>query len=101
LPVCRSANLIDSVIYLKNSGLQIISATEKAEQPLYQADFSKPTALIMGSEEKGINKQLLQLSDLFVKIPLLGTISSLNVSVAASVIMYEAVRQRFYLTQVR
>jgi 23S rRNA (guanosine2251-2'-O)-methyltransferase len=99
LPVCRSANLTVTVNYLKNSGLQIISATEKAEQTLYQVDFNKPTALIMGSEDSGINNKLLQLSDLLIKIPLHGTISSLNVSVAASVIMYEAVRQRLYLKQ--
>lgn len=97
LPVCRSANLAESVKYLKDSGLQIISATEKAELTLYQADFNRPTALIMGSESSGINKKLLQLSDKVIRIPLFGTISSLNVSVAASVIMYEAVRQRLDL----
>ncbi len=97
IPVCRTASLTTTVKFLKDSGLQIISATEKAEMTLYQADFTRPTALIMGSEGSGIDKKLLQTSDLIIKIPLFGTISSLNVSVAASVIMYEAVRQRLYL----
>jgi len=96
LPVCRTENLSKTVTFLKNSGLQVIAATEKADKPLYEADFTRPTAIIVGAEDTGIEKNLLQLSEVHVKIPLYGTIQSLNVSVAASVILYEAVRQRFF-----
>jgi len=96
LPVCRTENLAKTITFLKNSGLQVIAATEKADKPIYNADFTRPTAIIVGAEDTGIEKNLLPLSDVTVKIPLYGTIQSLNVSVAASIILYEAVRQRFF-----
>jgi len=96
LPVCRSESLMKTVIFLKESGLQVIAATEKAKKLLYDADFSRPTAIIMGAEDAGIEKNLVSLSDMQVKIPLFGTIQSLNVSVAASILMYELVRQRMF-----
>lgn len=94
LPVCRSENLQKTVRYLKESGLQIIAATEKADLTMYQADLTQPTAIILGAEDTGIEASLLRLADSLVKIPLFGRIPSLNVSVAASLLMYEAVRQR-------
>jgi 23S rRNA (guanosine2251-2'-O)-methyltransferase len=96
LPVCRTESLVKTVTYLKECGLQLVAATEKADGYLYQVDFRQPTAIIMGAEDTGIDRRLLQLSDIQVKIPLYGDIQSLNVSVAASVLMYEAVRQRFH-----
>ncbi|MBN2273971.1 MAG: 23S rRNA (guanosine(2251)-2'-O)-methyltransferase RlmB [Bacteroidales bacterium] len=96
LPVCRTDNLSKTIIFLKESGLQIVSATEKAGKYLYSADFTRPSAVIMGAEDTGIEKTLLKLSDIHVKIPLYGAVNSLNVSVAASIIMYEAVRQRLF-----
>lgn len=94
LPVCRVKNLYFTVKELKKTGLNIVSCTEKTDREIYQADFSTPTALIMGSEEDGISNELLGISDEYVRIPLAGNIESLNVSVAAGVLIYEAIRQR-------
>ncbi|WP_186756188.1 23S rRNA (guanosine(2251)-2'-O)-methyltransferase RlmB [Echinicola salinicaeni] len=94
LPVCRAKNLFFAVKELKRMGLNIVSCTEKTERDMYQADFTVPTALIMGSEEDGISDELMQLSDEFVRIPMGGNIESLNVSVACGVMIYEAIRQR-------
>jgi 23S rRNA (guanosine2251-2'-O)-methyltransferase len=96
LPVCRTESLVKTVTYLKESGLQVVAAMEKAEKLLYDADFTRPTAIILGAEDTGIERNLVSLSDMQVKIPLYGTIRSLNVSVAASILMYEAVRQRMF-----
>jgi 23S rRNA (guanosine2251-2'-O)-methyltransferase len=94
LPVCRVKNLYYTVKDLKKMGLNVVSVTEKTERLMYDADFSLPTALIMGSEEDGISQELMGISDEFVKIPLSGNIESLNVSVSAGVVIYEAIRQR-------
>lgn len=94
IKICRSHNLKTTIDYLKESGLQLISCTEKADTDLYDVNFSLPSAIIMGSEEDGISGEYLKRSDHKVKIPMLGVIESLNVSVAAGVILYEAVRQR-------
>jgi 23S rRNA (guanosine2251-2'-O)-methyltransferase len=98
LPVCRVNSLADTAIYLRESGFQLIAATEKAEDFIYSPDFTKPVALIMGSEDTGIDPRLLKMADMLVKIPMYGTIQSLNVSAAASVIFYEIVRQRNFLS---
>lgn len=79
---------------LQNSGLQIIACSEKTENLIYDVDFSKPTAIVMGSEENGINSHLMKLADKVVKIPMQGDIESLNVSVSAGVLLYEAIRQK-------
>jgi 23S rRNA (guanosine2251-2'-O)-methyltransferase len=94
IPVCREENLKDVINYLRESGLQVIACTEKTADMYYQHDYTLPVAIIMGSEEDGVSSEYLKLSDLHAKIPLLGKIGSLNVSVAAGVILYEAVRQR-------
>ncbi|MCH7402434.1 23S rRNA (guanosine(2251)-2'-O)-methyltransferase RlmB [Belliella kenyensis] len=94
IPVCRVKNLYYTVKDLKKMGLNVVSVTEKTERAMYDADFKAPTALIMGSEEDGISQELMGISDEFVKIPLSGNIESLNVSVAAGVVIYEAIRQR-------
>ena len=94
IPVCRCKNLKNTIEYLKESGVQIIAATEKADNYYTSADFTKPTAIIMGSEENGVSGEYLKRSDFKVKIPILGDIESLNVSVATGVILYEAVNQR-------
>ena len=94
LNVCRTEKLTDAVLYLKNSGLKIISATEKATQTYFSADLNGPVALIIGSEEKGISTELIALSDIHVKIPVLGKVNSLNASAAGAVMMYEILRQR-------
>ncbi len=94
IPVCRVPNLRTAAYLLKDNNIQIIAATEKASKSLYQCDLNKPTAIIMGAEDTGISEGLLKLSDEQVKIPLQGDIQSLNVSAAAAVILFEAVRQR-------
>ena len=94
IPICREFNLKATIEYLKNCGLQIVGCTEKTDDLIYQLDFNMPTAIIMGSEEDGISAEYLKLCDYKAKIPINGTIGSLNVSVSAGVILYEAVRKR-------
>ncbi|NOU59778.1 23S rRNA (guanosine(2251)-2'-O)-methyltransferase RlmB [Marinifilum caeruleilacunae] len=94
IPVCRVQNLKTCVRNLKKEGIRIVASTEKAEQFYTEADLTLATAIIMGSEDTGIDEALLRLADEKVKVPILGQIESLNVSVAASLMVYEAVRQR-------
>jgi 23S rRNA (guanosine2251-2'-O)-methyltransferase len=94
IPVCRVKNLAQTIKFLQESGIQIVAATEKASDLYYQTDFSIPTAILMGSEDTGLEMEYLRTADRMVKIPILGEIESLNVSVAASILMYEAVKQR-------
>lgn len=94
LKVCREDNLKHTLEFLKESGLQIIACHEKTDQLLYAADFTKPTAIIMGSEENGISNEYVKRSDMQVKIPMAGSIASLNVSVATGIVLFEAVKQR-------
>lgn len=94
IPVCRENNLIDSVQYLQDSGVQIIVCTEKAAQILTNVDFTTPTAIIMGSEEDGVSSDLIRRANMAIKIPMIGKVASLNVSVAAGMVIYEAARQR-------
>jgi len=94
LPVVRSQNLKETIQYMKNSGLTIIAATEKSDMDYTAADLTGPVGLIMGSEGEGISPEYLKLTDAVVRIPLRGEIESLNVSVAAGIILFEALRQR-------
>ena len=94
IPVCRETDLMNTVKYLKNSGFQVVSCTEKGNDVIYDVDFTLPSAIIMGSEEDGITDSLIEESDYKAQIPLKGKVESLNVSVAAGVILFEAVRQR-------
>ena len=92
--VAKCKNLRIPVYYLKEKGFQIVAATEKADGLIYSVDMKKPTAFVMGSEGKGISSSVLALCDVQARIPMRGDIGSLNVSVAASVMLFEAVRQR-------
>jgi len=94
MPVCREDNLKDVIGFLRESGLMVIACTEKTTENYYEQDYTLPVAIMMGSEEDGISTEYLKIVDAHAKIPLLGDIGSLNVSVAAGVILYEAVRQR-------
>ena len=94
LKVCREDNLKTTLEFLKESGLQVISCHEKTDKLIYDADFTKPSAIIMGSEENGISNEYLKRSDMQVKIPMPGKIASLNVSVASGIVLFEAVKQR-------
>ncbi len=94
LPVCRTPNLAHLIEYFRQSGLNIVAATEKADCLYTDTDMTGPTAIILGSEDKGISGELLRKANVKVRIPVFGRIGSLNVSVAASLMAYEAVRQR-------
>lgn len=94
LPVCREANLRNTIKFLKDSGFKIIAATEKGDYDYTKADYEGPTCIIMGAEDTGVSYDNLALCDEWVKIPMPGTIESLNVSVAAGVLIYEAIKQR-------
>lgn len=98
IPICKVDNLTDTIFLLKDSGLNIVSCTEKTEQLIADIDFKQPTCIIMGNEEKGIANQLLKNSNDLGKIPMVGEITSLNVSVAAGMVMYEAAKQRLVFT---
>jgi 23S rRNA (guanosine2251-2'-O)-methyltransferase len=94
IAVSRTTSLAGTIRFLKESGLQVVAVTEKSGNLYYGEDFTSPSALIMGSEDKGISDDILRLADKSVKIPMLGSIGSLNVSVAAAIVIYEVVRQR-------
>lgn len=94
LPVCREQNFKTVVNLAKQYGMQVVAATEKGAVHYREVDFTQPTLLIMGNEEHGISPELLKMSDVRAKLPIVGEVASLNVSVAAGVMMYEALEQR-------
>jgi len=94
LPVCRATDMKKLVKQLQDNGIKVIACTEKTNSDIYSADFKSPVAIIMGSEEDGISPELLKAADQLVKIPLKGKVGSLNVSVAAGIAIYEAIRQK-------
>ncbi|MFA5971021.1 MAG: 23S rRNA (guanosine(2251)-2'-O)-methyltransferase RlmB [Lentimicrobiaceae bacterium] len=94
VPVHRSPNLKNTLRYLKDSGIRLIAVTEHGSTDYTQTDLTGPMAYILGSEEDGISPEYLKLCDERIKIPLLGTIGSLNVSVATGIIIFETLRQR-------
>lgn len=94
VPITKVDHLKDAIFYLQSSGIVVTGATEKAEDEIYGIDFNQPTAIIMGSEDKGISPSTLSILDHKAKLPLMGKIGSLNVSVACGVFLYEVVRQR-------
>jgi 23S rRNA (guanosine2251-2'-O)-methyltransferase len=94
LPVCRVKSLETAVNYMQNSGLQIVCATEKGKDLYYENNYTGPLAIVMGAEDTGISEPLLRKADVLCQIPIQGPIKSLNVSVAAGILMFEVVRQR-------
>ena len=94
IPVCRVGSVRNTLKALQAEGFQVVAATEKSRKLLYDADFRKPTVLVMGAEDTGISKEVLKLCDEQLAIPLIGHIESLNVSAAAAVMLFEVVRQR-------
>ncbi|MPT34171.1 MAG: 23S rRNA (guanosine(2251)-2'-O)-methyltransferase RlmB, partial [Flavobacterium sp.] len=94
VPICKVDHIKDAIFYLQGSGVKTVAATEKTESLLYDIDLSGPLAIIMGSEDKGVNPSVLKMVDEKAKLPMFGTISSLNVSVACGAFLYETVRQR-------
>ncbi len=94
LPVCRERNLKDAIHFLKESGVRIIACHEEAVNPLSREDLSGPVCLVFGSESEGISPLLINAADAEVHIPMKGKITSLNVSVATGIALYEVVSQR-------
>jgi len=93
-PVCREKSLVRTIGFLKESGLKVICAAERSATETGRSQLTGPAVLVLGSEDKGISRELLSLADQIVKIPMTGSISSLNVSVASGIIIYEIMRQR-------
>ena len=94
VPICRVNHLKDAMFLFQASDIKMVAATEKTNDTLYDVDFKQPTAIIMGSEHRGVNPSILKMVDAKAKLPLLGEIESLNVSVACGAFLYEAIRQR-------
>ncbi|HLV15421.1 MAG TPA: 23S rRNA (guanosine(2251)-2'-O)-methyltransferase RlmB [Xanthomarina sp.] len=94
VPLCKVDHIKDAMFHLQASGIKVIAATEKTDNTIYDVSFKEPCAIIMGSEGRGINPSVLKLVDAKAKLPLLGEIESLNVSVACGVMLYEVLRQR-------
>ncbi|MGB1040859.1 MAG: 23S rRNA (guanosine(2251)-2'-O)-methyltransferase RlmB [Flavobacteriales bacterium] len=92
IPVCRVDSLKKSVDFMTESGLKLVACTEKTEDSIYDFDYSGPIGIIMGNEETGISNDLINRSQYVGKIPMTGGISSMNVAVAAGIVMYESVR---------
>lgn len=96
IPVCRTGSIRNALKALQNEGMQIVAASEKSGTVIYDADLTKPTVIVMGSEDTGISREVLKMCDQQLAIPIVGSIESLNVSAAAAVLLFEAVRQRIH-----
>ena len=94
IPICKVSHIKDAIYHLQSMDILIVCASEKAAKNIYDVNFKRPLAIIMGSEQRGINKSILNMSDEMVKLPMYGKIESLNVSVACGIFLYEVVRQR-------
>lgn len=94
LPVCRERSILNAVKFLKDNGYRVVAASEKSDINYTEPDYTGPVAIVMGAEDVGINPDVLRHCDTQVAIPQIGEIGSLNVSVAAGVMIYEVVRQR-------
>lgn len=94
VPIVKVDHIKDAIYFLQGSGIHIVAATEKTSHTLYDVDFNKAIALVMGREDSGVSSGVLKIVDEQAKLPLLGSIASLNVSVACGAFLYEAVRQR-------
>ncbi len=97
LPVHRSPNLKNTLDYMKESGLKIVAASEKGNKNYYESELTGPLAIIMGSEEDGVSGEYLRRCDEVLQIPIRGSIESLNVSVAAGILLFEVVKQHLQM----
>ncbi|MDR0446245.1 MAG: 23S rRNA (guanosine(2251)-2'-O)-methyltransferase RlmB [Oscillospiraceae bacterium] len=94
LPTARVTNITDTIKSLRDAGLWIYAASPEGEKSLWETELTGPAAIVIGSEGRGIGRLISENCDFFVRIPMAGKLSSLNASVSAAVIMYEAARQR-------
>lgn len=96
LPVCKEKNINQAIRYLKDCGVTVFAASERAAKNYMEVSFTGPVAIVMGAEDTGVSPENIRSCDEMIKIPLFGSIGSLNVSVAASILIYEGVRQRMH-----
>ncbi|MCC8155385.1 MAG: 23S rRNA (guanosine(2251)-2'-O)-methyltransferase RlmB [Tannerellaceae bacterium] len=101
LPVCKEKSINQAIRYLKECGVKVFAASEKATENYTNVSYDGPVAIVMGAEDTGVSMDNLRICDEMVKIPVLGTIQSLNVSVASSILMYEVIRQRGFVEAVK
>ena len=94
LPVCKEKSITEAIRFLQASGVKVYAASEKAFENYTAIKYDGPVAIVMGAEDTGVSMDNLRICDSMVKIPQFGTIGSLNVSVASSILIYEVVRQR-------
>lgn len=94
IPLCKVDHIKDAIYYLQASGIKVVAASEKTENTLYKSELNVPVALVMGNEEKGVSASVLKIVDEKAKLPMFGSIASLNVSVACGAFLYEIIRQR-------
>lgn len=94
IPICKVNHIKDAVFHLQTYGIKLVSATEKTDDVIYDLELNQPLGIIMGNEEKGVSNSILKAADYKAKLPMLGEIASLNVSVACGAFLYEVVRQR-------
>lgn len=95
LPICKELDLYKSLLILKQYGIQIIAAEDKTFTSFYEVDLSVPLAILIGNEQYGIDSSYLSLTDKQVKLPMIGKLSSINVSVVCGVLIYEVLRRRY------
>lgn len=93
IPVCRVSSIAAAVGLLRSSGVRVVAASEKAEERYTETALQLPLGLVMGAEDHGVSTDVLRMADSITRIPQVGAIGSLNVSVAAGILIYEAVRQ--------
>jgi 23S rRNA (guanosine2251-2'-O)-methyltransferase len=93
IPVCRVKSIAHSIQLLQHTGIRVVACSEKTRKELYEIDLLDPTCIVLGSEESGISPEVLRKADEIVRIPMSGKTSSLNVSVASGIILYEILRQ--------
>lgn len=94
VPIVKVDHIKDAIYFLQGSGVHIVAATEKTNHTVFDIDFNKAVAIVMGREDSGVSSGVLKIVDEQAKLPLLGSIASLNVSVACGAFLYEVVRQR-------
>lgn len=96
IKVCKTDDLKATLFYIQQCGVRLVACTEKASIPLFETNLRGSVAVIMGSEKDGVSPDLINMSDISCQIPMRGEIASLNVSVAAGMVLYEKLRQELY-----
>lgn len=94
MPIAKVDHIKDAIYFLQGSGIRVVAATEKTDNTIFDVNFNQPTAIVMGREDSGVSPGVLKIVDEQAKLPLKGSIASLNVSVACGAFLYEVVRQR-------